>query len=462
MAVNRLTPLGDTGSIEADSTFEAWVENGWVDEWVKYKRFNKAFNRSDNKINEIINFGQGSGVVSSAHVLGVFDSSSHAPYDDTNIIDPVASTLGGTNNDFVYTKINSKNVILTVKGQSRLTIYDIDNMAFSEDVELTDLGISGTILSACGDGESVYVLYKVSGTPDEYWICAYNTDGWTVKSGWSGAVQLHVYEQSFDVEQAKIRMASATKVFVQCPWVDIDSGSDAAITIVDASDGTIDGVGSGDVASTTNGQIYRACSNGQYIFMLIYNGSDVVVSSMSIASPGVTGCGWTWLPSTYPVSISASEIGGIAVCGETVVVTYRDGSNIFSKLTTIQGYTAHFQTSNPDIIENLGHVCSDGVNFWAMGTRERQGSTNDILMFYRLDGVNIAGYYTTVSNTTESYSDGENFIKGFKADDIYRTATIFLDSIYLASDGDSIWSNVYLSISGRNTEIARLRRALFR
>jgi hypothetical protein len=458
MGIDKINPLGETGGKDTDTVLSTWVDNGWVDERVRYKALNKVFNRSDNKINEIIERGPGCSLSNDPYSIGVFspDISTFAPYDGANIIDPTASA-GGTNTDLVYTVIHGKRVILTVKNATRLTIYDIDEMDFLEDIEAATLGLPlGSIISACGDGQYVYVLYAVSGTPDQYWVKGYDPDNSWAEI-WSSGTQLEVYEQSFSGHQAKIRMANSDKLYVTCPWVEIDSGTDAAVTILDKGDGSIDGSGAGDVNSSSTGHVHRACSNGTYIFMLIFEGSNYVISSMSISSQGATGCGWKWLPSQYASWSTVSDVG---CCGETIVVTHTTG-NLYTRLTTGYGITSYFLPGDADKAESLGRICCDGLNFWAIGTRENLGGTSDVLMLYRLDGAHIGGYWDNSSWTAESYTDGENYVTPYKVDDFNRTSHDFNQTI-VASDGDSIWSNIYYGVSGEDTKIARLRRSLLR
>jgi hypothetical protein len=55
MTIDALDPVfADTADKDSDATFATWAENGWVDEQIRYEAINKALNRIEEKINEII------------------------------------------------------------------------------------------------------------------------------------------------------------------------------------------------------------------------------------------------------------------------------------------------------------------------------------------------------------------------------------------------------------------------
>lgn len=470
MTIDRIDhPWAESGSLDTTLT-DAKRDVGWISgdspDQPTIERLNLLQNEVDNRLNDIIEKGPGAATGSDPFTTGVFQRS--VPPDGSNAISPAfnyidpTGTSGGSINDLVYTKKGDKNIILSVRGDTRLVLYDIDNMVWLEDVSETDLGNIGTaIYSACSDGTYAYVLWDDSGS--DFYIQAYHMDTWTVKTGWPiGGAELSAYGVPFSTNQARVRIASSGKLFVSQPWVSLSSGTSDAVSIIDTSDGTVDGAGAGDSGSMSSGQIYSACSNGIHIFMALDNGTDLILSSMPISTPGATGCGWTWAPSSYSTGIAASSFGGLACNGDLIVMSYMDGTNIYTTYTASQGRTAHFQTGDADVVEALGAVCTDGLNFWAIGTRERVGSTNNILMLYRLDGALSAGYYDISSALYETYTDGEDHVRGFKAVINLRDDIPDLTDAPISSDGDSVWFCAENGSSGVGTYMYRLRRASVR
>ena len=87
MTIDKLTPLGENGSLESETTFDAWVDGGFVDERVRYTRLNRQFNRADTKINELRDYGPSVGAPddtsSETYTAEVFtpDTSMMSPFD---------------------------------------------------------------------------------------------------------------------------------------------------------------------------------------------------------------------------------------------------------------------------------------------------------------------------------------------------------------------------------------------
>jgi hypothetical protein len=144
-----------------------------------------------------------------------------------------------------------------------------------------------------------------------------------------------------------------------------------------------------------------------------------------------------------------------------IVMTFNDNTNLATIYTTAQGRTAHFQTSDADVIEKLGPVCSDGLNFWALGTRERQGATDDILMLYKFE-THGTGYYSTGASTYETYTNGDEYFHGFKSMPTLPDGFADFSDNPISSDGDAIWFCPSTDASGTGASVYRLRRSLFR
>jgi len=121
MSIDKLTPLGENGSLESEATFEDWVDGGFVDERVRYTRLNRQFYRGDTKINEIIEGGVATAQDQTAHVLGIFPPSESAfsARDDGNII-----TCSDEVFDLSYTVIGGSRYLLGCLSSQVSDIFD--------------------------------------------------------------------------------------------------------------------------------------------------------------------------------------------------------------------------------------------------------------------------------------------------------------------------------------------------
>lgn len=448
MSIDKLTPLGESGSLEDETTFENWVDNGFVNERVRYTRLNRQFNRGDTRINDLADRGTSTIVEETDAVKGLFtqSNSSHSTHDGNAYIE---GTTFAEPTDLSYAKIAGTRYLLAAS-YDQINLYNIDTMAEGSSVSFTTLlaglpgtvGTNGSVLSVCNDEVYAYVLIVVTDpAPDEFYVQSYKLTDWSVNSSWPATgTQLTDYAASFTDQWARIRFADDTRLFVSQPWV--TPASSPAIQILTAEDGTIEGS-----RVISDGQLRGACSNGEYIFVAHDDGSsNIKITDIDISTPA-SGCGWTFGYTSTP-TLGISFFSGICACGDTIVYTANTDVVV---LNTTYGGTAHVTSTDPDIVEHLFTPCTDGVSFYAIGDRERTGTTTQIPALYRLDFVDYVGYNTGGSPLYEAMPNMQNHVKIFK---VPSTVSATYDSVCF-SDGESVWIED-LDVSG---SLRRLRRS---
>jgi hypothetical protein len=469
MTIDKYPVWANSGTLEPDTTWDPKVSGGMSAERLRFDRLNRMVNRADSKINEHIDRGP-KGVADDGgrvdFVTGVMspEISAMSPADYASKIETGDTR---TFDDMVTAVVAGSLKLLTVdQANDRIFVYDIDTLAQETilDTELlVGLDTSGTQdwapLSCCADASFIYVLF-IDYDSDEYWIQSYRLSDWAPNPSWPSVGTQMSARQVNHLDNTKIRNATTPvdgKLVVAQTWRYVTSGTSEGLAIVDKTDGSIDGYGAGDCLTHTNGRVLDLCSNGTYIFFAIGETSNITVCSMSIASPGANG---GFYSSGQSIGLNQVYFGGIACCGESVVVTYNDYSVIYTLHNLNQQWTATFSTNNADKIQRLYDVCTDGLNFWARGDRNALGSANEIEnMVYRLDGALFAGYSVQGSSTRESYSSGQDYVTGFKIsqnednDSASSTTLVW-------HDGSDLWMSY--NVGGHNSLIVKLQKTLLR
>lgn len=469
-----LTPFGENGALMDDAEFEGEASDGMTAERFRHDKFNKIELRQDLKINEAIE-GTPKTISDDGNdqtfVTEVFSPavSIMNPEDTSNIID-----TGATRDvfDIVNAVIDKSKKLITIE-DGDIYVYDVTTRAFEIKLDtelLAGLDTTGTQswnpLSCCADATNLYVLFvEDDASPNEYWIQSYRLSDWAVNSAWpTYGTQMSVWQLSVGAREAQIRNATpgvTGKLVVSQTWRVVSSGTNDGLSIIDKTDGTVDGGGCGDVGSTSVGQVIGICSNGTYIFAALKTTGDLKVASMSIASPGATGGGSFQDAGTLP-AVAGTYFTGIACCGNNVVVTYNNGTVLFAVLNLNQGVKATFSTGDADVIERLQGVVTNGMAFWAQGSRNVEGyaaSVEDVI--YRLDGATFGGYSFSADGSTEDFTDGENYVTGFRTGERFSNEEDPDDEKNLmVFDGDDIW--IPFKPDSGNTIIKRFAKTILR
>ena len=449
MTIEKINPeFADTGSKDTDAVFNDWASAAWVDERCRYKGMNKVLNRADSKINEAIDR-----LPKALHededelpyIQGLFtpanDFSNAAA--DLNIFD-LSGDVSAIK-DICYAKIAGSRKILLVDLQAAdddpIKIFDIEAGTVSGCGDLSsDLSTpttDWTAISICCDETYCYVVFRDEGpSPDEFRAQSWSLADWSVNAGWP-ATGLALTAGSVAVDDICVRIRNATndKLVVTQPWVAVSSGTSSGLNIISKANGTSEGTGAGNVGSVSNGQVLGVCSDGTYVYFAVGLAANVYICGMTIASPGASGPSTEW-PYDYDGGDS-SCFGGIACSGNLIVATWNNytDARIFTIHSADDGQIAEYSTGDQKICKELGAICFDGKNFWALGDRSI-GGVEDRTFLFELKGANRGGTY---QSGNESVTDGELYTECYLA--IFESGSSYNLSrdAELISDGRDLW-----------------------
>lgn len=467
MTIEKLDPVfADTGDKDTDTVFDSWAEGGYVDERVRYKGINKELYRSDAKLNESIERlpkALPDDIGELPYIQEVFTPEND--FSNARADLNVFSNSFDSCTDFCFAIIGGERKLLivdkTVATSDPVIIFDIATGAFSGSGDLSaDLSTPTTswkAISICCDETYCYVMFTDTGpSPDEQRIQSWGLADFSVNAGWPATgLALTAGSVSFNAYEARIRNANDDKLVCTQPWVAVSSGTSAGLNIVNKADGTSDGVGAGVVGSVSNGQVTDVCSDGTTVFFPVELAASVVLSGMTIASPGASGPSGAgvWWP--FTVSVAPSYFGGIACSGNLVVATWKDGTRLFTLHDTAFGFIAYYNTADTQKCETLGPICFDGKSFWAIGERQPYG-TNSITHLFRLIGPDRGGFVDGLGINSETVSDGELFVDAYTTTD-FLSGLVPVAGNRILSDGRDVWY-----FDALDSSIARLPRSIIR
>ena len=477
MGIDKLTPLGETGNLASDVVYDAFVSNGWSAERVKASLLDKAFNKGDNKINEILT-GTGKGTPldtgEEAFIKGLFtpQDSVASPLDPGNFLDAEDDTKAYFN--LSYTVISGAPTILAanyVTG-AYVDVFDLDAMTLDSENDLTAALPSGggetwATVDICNDGTHAFVLFEDT-TNNTFQVQSFLLTDWSTNTAWP-STGLALSGSGSPSVKPKIKYVADDKLAVIQTWITITADTDAAVAILDATDGTLDGEGAGDVTYTSNTDAAGLSSDGTYVFFVVrdLSADNVQICSMPIASPGGTGCGGTYWPVNYTDITDASNYRGAMACsGSIVVVGFSKDTDLIRFIAAeIQiGASVVLKTSGTGEPNAIYNIIWDGLGFWATG-----GSAKDPTDTYanpailKLTGA-LKGWTDGGSSDPAQFESSVDNVDAWSALITPADALGTPDDVPCVHDGNGLW---YVPVpdagdSDYSGKIARFAKTLLR
>lgn len=425
MSIDNLTPLGESGALESETTFEDWVDNGFVDERVRYTRLNRELYRGDSKINEMLDVGPRRAMPGATHtqVLTGLWPAGTSGLDSVSSVDTSKSTADYY--DLAYARISGVKKIIGVDEDTALNvdIIDVESMTFDGSQALSASSLPATYtwvpVGITCDLDSAYILFVDSGAYVEWRIQAYDLSTWSVKSGWP-ATGTDPYTGDGSFYAPSVIHATNGLLAIANPALGaVSASTDSAVVFIDKTDGTIDSSGAGD--QTSGSAPSRICSNGTYVFTA--QGFSIDISTPS------SGCGGTNWPSSFSDSVD------VACVGDLVFFSVDGTSFRIGYVSTITNAgVSVVSTSDTSVCESLGRLTTDGLYFWATGIKT-VGATNRCCM-YKIDPHRLIG-----ENSSTFEAGGEEIVTpvGIDAATVHPTS-LTEESPPIVYDGESMWA----------------------
>lgn len=450
MTVDRITPLGDNGELESQSTFDDWVADGFVDERVRYTRLNRQLNRADTKINELIDSGMNT---RSAEISAVVTGLWPAAEFSSNELDNGEAVA--CDNVAVAVIDNARKIVCGASTAERtLYLYDVDTWTFESKVTISSATLPSDgneywiARNVIADDDSLYVVWLCSAPTSTYdddcYVQAYDLTDWTVKSGWP-ATGTYLYENTVPSSYADLVIhASSTLLAVgNCALLLTGSSADDAVVLVNNSDGTINSATAGDFSASGH-RVVDICSNGSYVFVITDDGTDSIIGSLDIASP-TSGCGGT----NWPLTLTGrNNAKGVTCIGDLIVATayaFPYDGTVYSVARTDNALIGTCTISDNTIVEGLGTVITDGVTFWAIGWRD-VGTESGKNTLYK---INPWGAIAEDSSTAEVLDETTLTLSG-DMDDLFgvdRDSPMVFDGDGLVViDDQYVWKHYYAQL----------------
>jgi len=398
--IEKLPVFADSGSKDDDTTFESWAENGWVDERVRYKALNRAFNSPYAKINEIIDEYRELGPQTLTDGSTDYDHVKKLYTTDNCIASPLISSnqfdVGSTFVNFTNCIINyEKKLLICTDAEREIIVFDVATTTVEDTITLPvdSVPVGGyqwdTREVLC-DEEYAYVVMYNSGTPStgDVRIQSYSLSDWTVNTGWpaTGTLLFNANEKSWPIHISDDYMAYVDPTY---------SSGDGIVYKLAKADGTIGSGGQGGQATTVTGPI---CSDGGRIFTT--NGTEINISNMAL--PG-SGSGWP---------ISLTQPCGVACMGPLVATAARDTAldPIITVSHSNHGAMGELDdTANQDYI--MGKICTDGRNFYARCAKLLASGSDNIGAIMKINPHFFSG--GDPAPGTETVTDITPYIKVF-------------------------------------------------
>jgi hypothetical protein len=362
---DQYTPFAGSGQRDTDAAIESVADAGLEAERVRYKLFNKLFNRVDRAVNEILAGGLKGLSADGAdlnHIQRLYPpgASSYMMDDAINVL---RANTGGEEYHTEMCVYHSDGVKYLIALELQGYTVDVFNLTTKvrtqHDLSSTLPAASGDWqpVSVCTDNEFAYVLFADTSGSYTRRVHSYDLSDWSVNSAWSASYDCGTGLS--DPTLGNVIICADGLIAVNRSWVQVVT---SCIYILDTSDGSLAGGGNGD--TTLGASDYtRSCiaSDGTYVYFAVDDnaaGPDQLCS-MSIAS-GAVGCGGAGWPLTTGVTYDI-----LAAQGKVVSTTF-NGTFIATPAVADSGTIADDETFLENAYQSgLGF---DGQHFWQIGT----------------------------------------------------------------------------------------------
>ena len=402
--------------------------------------------------------GAGNAVLCSKYYQGA-EVETHQAYDIGN--------TGGSSYDAVDLAVwfdadNARKLLVldSTNGTPQVHVFDAEATDASATPESSsgdlsgDLPASGAVWQACSfccDGTSVYIsLQDTNASPEVHRIQAWDVTDWGVKSGWpatgtalpgTGLVAVASFESAVEV-------VSGTQIATANSWFGtVTASTDAAISIIAMSNGTISGSGAGDHPGSEP-SANRLTSDGSNIYYTQLAGPSIC--SLDISNPtAAAGSGSADLPDTVPGGNDGMDI----VCTGDLIIASTDGGDMVYH-SVLSEYLGYQSGSAAEFFEAGGTIAFDGVCYWLIGAVQR-GTTSRPAIFKQDSG---AAIYEN-STTPAVMPDFENYTKatfGYDQTVAYAAGNLLAPMVF---DGRNIW---FVYKTGSSYPISRINKAVKR
>jgi hypothetical protein len=419
-------PWGGFGSLDTTLTDEK-RDVGWVSgdnpDRPTVERFNLLQNETDTKLNVLTNnapktLNPAAGSLDVIRRLYTPEISTVSLEDDINILDASDTTKEYIDTTFTIIGVEKKLIAINkASGACEADIFDLATAVLDDTIDLSTKLPSGSgedwvPISICNDGTSAYIVFQDLNSNNTR-LQAYNIATWNHKAGWS-ATGVALTANATAIKLGSIICCTNSKLAIAQNWVNVTSGTSSGILIHDMDDGAQLGTGSGDTTITDGYITPFLTSDSTYVYFCVEDDStyDVEVCSMSIASPGATGCGGSNWPSLQAYTSTGAN-RGILSSGTKIVSIYGEDPRVRVHSTSdAEVSDIDISSSEAAIIEGLSF---DGNNFWCLAEKSSYAYA------VRLDCVDLIG----------TISDGENYISLRDAADAAGPTMTF--------DGSDMW-----------------------
>lgn len=362
-----------SGSVDSETEYNIYVNNGLVDERVRYKCFNKLHQLPQQKINSLLD-GELRGFDGSDlnHITQLYPSSVASTFieDSQNVLR--ADTPGENYAKDMCFYIDSSGVKhwVALETQGRT----VDDFNLSTGVR-TQHDLSSGLptpsagfwypCSVCTDNEYLYVLFSdqatAGGASSDRYVQSYDLDTFSVNTSWPAEGRNVGGTNKGTGITGGILVCTTGKLAVNCCW---DYANNQGIRIMDSSDGSVLTTGDGDNPAVTVDYARNTfTSDGNYIYFAVRDTSTTYdhFCSVDITNASV-GCGGTGFPKQSEV---AGDVVLQVIAGNGIVVYVFDNYNrywVASPNNADHGYLS-ITSDYGDVIIGLGF---DGVSFWAL------------------------------------------------------------------------------------------------
>lgn len=247
----------------------------------------------------------------------------------------------------------------------------------------------------CCDGTYVYVMFEGDhATPGSrtHYIQAYALTDWSVRSGWAATGTVlpgaspttGVYGGSETMTDRCIMVPGQAKVATLNSWVPVANSNSPVVSVIDATDGSVDGYGAGDV-SNTGASVYASgglASDGTNIFFSTYDTTpgNGELATCTVASPS-TGSSIN----DFPKAISSDYCQELIFdhdCLWALIfgTSTARGAIWFHDCDSSSGAWLTFQDSSGTDTAAIRWGAFDGLNIWVLIQDETSGGGEHVAL----------------------------------------------------------------------------------